>query len=120
MAQSKLTLAAGLAFGEGSQLNAAAFTARSVLSLAFLVVFGSLVAFSAYVWLLQVSSPAIVSTHSYVNPLVAVLLGWAFAHEAVGWRTALGTAVILGSVALVSVRRAPAPRPVQAKAAATR
>ena len=95
----------GLALGEGSRLHSAAFTAKSVLSLAFLIVFGSLIAFSAYVWLLQVSSPAIVSTHSYVNPLVAVLLGWALAHEAITWRTALGTSIILASVALVSLRR---------------
>jgi drug/metabolite transporter (DMT)-like permease len=54
-----------------------------------------------------VSSPAIVSTHSYVNPLVAVLLGWAVAHETITWRTALGTTVILVSVALMSVRRRP-------------
>jgi drug/metabolite transporter (DMT)-like permease len=95
----------GLALGEGSRLHAAAFTARPVLSLVFLIVFGSLIAFSAYVWLLQVSSPAIVSTHSYVNPLVAVVLGWALAHEAVTWRTALGTSIILASVALVSLHR---------------
>jgi drug/metabolite transporter (DMT)-like permease len=100
-----LLWAVGLALGEGSRVHAAAFTTRSVLALAFLIVFGSLVTFSAYVWLLQVSSPAIVSTHSYVNPLVAVLLGWGVAGEAVTWRTALGTAVILASVALVSVRR---------------
>jgi drug/metabolite transporter (DMT)-like permease len=100
-----LLWAGGLALGEGSRLHSAAFTAQSVLSLAFLIVFGSLIAFSAYVWLLQVSSPAIVSTHSYVNPLVAVLLGWALAHETVTWRTALGAAVILSSVALLSVRR---------------
>ncbi len=95
----------GLGLGEGGRLHAADFTLRAVLSLAFLILLGSLVAYSAYVWLLQVSSPAIVSTHSYVNPLVAVLLGWAFAHEAITWRTALGTAVILVSVALVSIRK---------------
>ncbi len=95
----------GLAFGEGSRLHFGVFTLRSMLSLAFLIVFGSLLTFTAYVWLLQVSSPAIVSTHSYVNPVVAVLLGWVLAGEAITWRTALGTAVILGSVALVSVRR---------------
>jgi len=104
---------AGLALGEGSRLHSAAFTAQSLLSLAFLIVFGSVIAFSAYVWLLQVSTPAIVSTHSYVNPLVAVLLGWAAAHEAVTWRTALGTGVILASVALVSVRRSAFARPEQ-------
>lgn len=94
----------GLGLGEGSRLNAAAFTPKAVLSLVFLIVFGSLLAFTAYVWLLQVSSPAIVSTHSYVNPLVAVLLGWALAGESISWRTWAGTAVILASVALVSLR----------------
>jgi len=100
----------GLAMGEARDIRADAFTAQSVLSLAYLIVFGSLVTFSAYVWLLQVSSPAIVSTHSYVNPLVAVLLGWAAGGEAITWRTALGAAVILASVALVGVRR---PRPAK-------
>ncbi len=100
-----LLWSAGLAFGEASQLHPAAFTARSLLALAFLIVLGSLVTFTAYVWLLQVSSPAIVSTHSYVNPVVAVLLGWAVAGEKVDWRTAAGTAVILASVALLSVRK---------------
>jgi drug/metabolite transporter (DMT)-like permease len=111
----------GLALGEARRLHAEAFTTQSVLSLAFLIVFGSLIAFSAYVWLLQVSSPAIVSTHSYVNPLVAVLLGWAAAHEAITWRTALGTGVILASVALVSVRRGPPLQPARKREmAATR
>jgi len=92
----------GLGLGEGAKLHAADFTARAVLSVVFLIVFGSLVTFTAYVWLLQVSSPAVVSTHSYVNPLVAVLLGWGFAGEAVTWRTAAGTVVILASVAICS------------------
>ena len=96
----------GLALGEGGRLHPGTFTARSVLSLAFLIFFGSLVAFTSYTWLLRVSSPAIVSTHSYVNPVVAVALGWAFAGESVTWRTAFGTAVILASVALLSVRKA--------------
>ena len=99
----------GLSLGEGSRLSAAAFTPKAVLSLAFLIVFGSLLAFTAYVWLLQVSSPAIVSTHSYVNPLVAVLLGWALAAERISWRTWAGTAVILASVALVSLGRGALP-----------
>jgi drug/metabolite transporter (DMT)-like permease len=94
----------GLGIGETSHLNAAAFTARSVLSLVFLIVFGSLLAFTAYTWLLQVSSPAIVSTHSYVNPVVAVLLGWALAGEQVTMRTIAGTAIILASVALIRAR----------------
>ncbi len=107
--------AAGLGIGEGSQLRAAAFTARSVVSLLFLIVFGSLVAFTAYTWLLQVTSAAIVSTHSYVNPVIAVFLGWALADEKVTLRTLAGTAVILASVALMRSR--PKERPAERLAA---
>jgi drug/metabolite transporter (DMT)-like permease len=95
----------GLLFGEGSRIHAADFTPLSVLSLLFLIVFGSLVTFTAYTWLLKVSSPAVVSTHSYVNPLVAVFLGWILANERVTVRTILGTVIILASVALTSMRR---------------
>jgi drug/metabolite transporter (DMT)-like permease len=104
-----LLTAIGLASGEASHLNAAAFTTRSVLSLLFLIVFGSLVAFTAYSWLLQVRSPAVVSTHSYVNPLIAVLLGWAMAGERVTARTMLGAVVILASIAVIGIRKTPAP-----------
>jgi drug/metabolite transporter (DMT)-like permease len=95
----------GLAFGEASGLRAEAFTARSAASLAYLIVFGSLLTYTAYVWLLQVSSPAVVSTHSYVNPVVAIFCGWALGGEAITPRTLLGTGVVLASVALLSVRR---------------
>jgi len=95
----------GLVFGEGSRVHAADFTPLSVFSLLFLILFGSLVTFTAYTWLLKVSSPAIVSTHSYVNPLVAVLLGWMLANEKVTLRTTIGTVIILASVALTSIRK---------------
>jgi drug/metabolite transporter (DMT)-like permease len=95
----------GLAFGEASQLHVAAFTARSVLSLAYLIIFGSLLTFTAYVWLLQVCSPALVSTHSYINPVVAIFCGWALGGESITGRTLLGTAIVLSSVALISIRK---------------
>ena len=104
-----LLSAIGLASGEAARLTAAAFTTRSVLSLLFLIVFGSLVAFTAYSWLLQVRSPAVVSTHSYVNPLIAVLLGWAMAGERVTARTMLGAVIILASIAVIGIRKTPAP-----------
>jgi drug/metabolite transporter (DMT)-like permease len=95
----------GVGFGEAGHLTTAAFTARSVLSLAFLIFFGSLVTFTAYTWLLKVSSPAIVSTHSYVNPVVAVVLGWALAGEQFTTRTLVGAAIVLGSVFLISRKK---------------
>ncbi len=91
----------GLAAGEGSRLALAGVSARSLLSLAYLIVFGSLLGFSAYVWLLRATTPARVSTYAYVNPVVAVLLGWLFAGEAVTPRIALATIAIVGSVALI-------------------
>ncbi|HKA38067.1 MAG TPA: EamA family transporter, partial [Thermoanaerobaculia bacterium] len=91
----------GLAGGEGSRLDLASVSSRSLLSLAYLIVFGSLLGFSAYVWLLRSTTPARVSTYAYVNPVVAVLLGWAFAGEAITLRIVLATVAIVGSVALI-------------------
>ncbi len=91
----------GLAVGEGSRLDLAAVSARSVLSLLYLVVFGSLLGFSAYVWLLRATTPARVSTYAYVNPVVAVFLGWTLAGEAVTLRIGLATIAIVGAVALI-------------------
>jgi drug/metabolite transporter (DMT)-like permease len=76
-------------------------SARSAISLLYLVVFGSVAAFSAYVWLLRVSTPARVGTYAYVNPVVALLLGWIFAGEALGGRTLVAAAVILIAVLML-------------------
>ncbi len=67
------------------------------------MVFGSIVAFTSYVWLLRVSTPARVSTYAYVNPIVAVLLGWAFAGEALTPRMMVAAAVIVSGVALITL-----------------
>jgi drug/metabolite transporter (DMT)-like permease len=91
----------GLSLGEGGRLHAEQISLRAVLSLGYLVVFGSLIGFSAYIWLLKVSTPARVTTYAYVNPVVAVLLGWAFAGEALTLRIGLATAAIVGAVALI-------------------
>ncbi len=100
-------LFAGLLVGEGSRLSLEAVTLRSALSLAYLIAFGSLVAFTAYIWLLSrpAGSPARVSTFAYVNPVIAVLLGWVLAGEPIGWRTLVAAAVILSGVALVTTRQ---------------
>ena len=88
-----------------------AITLKSALALAFLIIFGSLVAFSAYVWLLHHVSAARVSTYAYVNPMVAVFLGWAFANEEVTWVTIASAAIIIAAVALISVARARSEKP---------
>jgi drug/metabolite transporter (DMT)-like permease len=74
--------------------------------LAYLVVFGSLVGFTAYLWLMQNAAPASVATYAYVNPVVAVVLGWAFGGEPVGVRTLVAAGIIVAAVALITVGRA--------------
>ena len=91
----------GLAIGEGAGLHPSAFTGKSLAAVVYLVFFGSLLGFSAYVWLLKVTTPARASTYAFVNPVIAVLLGWAFAGEALTWRIALAGAVIVAAVCLI-------------------
>jgi drug/metabolite transporter (DMT)-like permease len=92
---------AGLAGGEGASLHLSAITARSALALAYLIVAGSILGFSAYVWLLTVSTPDRVSTYAFVNPIVAVTFGVLLAGEKLTPRIALASAVIVGAVALI-------------------
>ncbi|MCU0225856.1 MAG: EamA family transporter [Acidobacteria bacterium] len=91
-----------------SGLAAAEVSARSLLSVGYLVVFGSLIGFSAYVWLMRVSTPARVATYAYVNPVVAVALGAAFGGEPLTLRTLLASAVIV--LAVVAIVSAPRPK----------
>jgi drug/metabolite transporter (DMT)-like permease len=102
-----LLVLAGLVTGEASALNLAAVSGRSLAALAYLVVFGSLIGYSAYTYLLGATTPARVSTYAYVNPVVAVFLGWALAGEPLTPRVLVATAVILGAVALITLSRSP-------------
>jgi drug/metabolite transporter (DMT)-like permease len=99
---SGLLLGAAIAAGELGRIDPGAVSLLSALSVLYLTVFGSLVAFSAYVWLLQVSTPARVGTYTYVNPVVALALGWAFAGEPVTARSMVASAIILGAVVLIT------------------
>jgi drug/metabolite transporter (DMT)-like permease len=95
-----LLVAAGVS-GEFSTIHWHAISSRSLLGLAYLIVFGSIVAFTAYTWLLQHHSPTLVATHSFVNPLIAVLVGWLWASEAMSLRLIMATAVILAAIILI-------------------
>ncbi len=97
-----LLLAAGLVTGEGARLEVSQVSPRSVLALGYLILFGSLVAFSAYIWLLKVSTPARAATYAYVNPVVAVILGWALGGEPLTLRTLLAAAVIVSAVVIIT------------------
>jgi drug/metabolite transporter (DMT)-like permease len=98
-------LVVALVTGEGAQLDLAHVSTRSLLAFAYLVTFGSLIGFTAYVYLLAHTTAAKAATYAYVNPVVAVLLGWAFANEPVTPRTLVAAAVILAGVAIITVAR---------------
>jgi drug/metabolite transporter (DMT)-like permease len=104
-------LAVALMMGEGAQLDLAHASTRSLLGFAYLVTFGSLIAFTAYLYLLAHTTAAKAATYAYVNPVVAVLLGWAFAHEPVTARTLVAAAVILAGVAIITVARNTSSKP---------
>lgn len=91
----------GLSVGEGAAVHVSTISLKSLLALCYLIVFGSLLGFSAYVWLLKVSTPARVSTYAFVNPVIAVLLGWLFAGEAVTLRVLIAGAVIVAAVGVI-------------------
>lgn len=88
--------------GEFSQFRMAAITVRSAWSLLYLITFGSILTFTAYTWLLDHVSPTLVSTHTYVNPVIAVVVGWLWAGELVNRRVVAAGALTLLAVFLIS------------------
>jgi drug/metabolite transporter (DMT)-like permease len=93
---------AGLATGETARFDVGAFSTASLAAFAYLIVFGAIAAYSAYFYLIRNAPPALVSTYAYINPLVAVLLGWAIAGEKITSSTLGAAAVILAGVALIA------------------
>lgn len=87
--------------GEFQRFDPASVSARSWLSVAYLVIFGSIIGFSAYVWLLRVAHASRVATYAYVNPVIAIFLGWSLAGEALTFRMLLPAAVIILAVGLI-------------------
>jgi len=100
-----LLFSASIATGElrGLQLNN--MSQRSFASLVYLVIFGSLLAFTSYIWLLKQATPSRVATYAYINPIVALLLGWAFAEELPTIRGLVAATIILISVAVITSRK---------------
>ena len=91
----------GLLVGEGKALHLAGVSQRSWLGLGYLIVFGSCLGFTAYIYLLKHSTPARVGTYAFINPVVALFLGWALAGEPLTMRTGVAAAVILTAVVVV-------------------
>jgi drug/metabolite transporter (DMT)-like permease len=96
-----LFLIAGIT-GEFSGFHAATVSTRSALSLIYLITFGSIITFTAYTWLLDHVPPTLVSTHTYVNPVIAVLLGWWWASEIINLRVLEAGLLTLLAVFLIS------------------
>lgn len=97
--------------GDFAQLNLSTISHRSWGAFAYLVCIGSLIGFSTFVWLLKHSTPARVSTYAYVNPIVAIFLGWLILNEPITARTLVASAIILAAVAIITTQKARAPRP---------
>ena len=95
-----LLAAAGLS-GEFQATHWASISSKSLWGLAYLIVFGSVVAFTSYTWLLQRCPPALVATHTYANPVVAVFLGWLLASEPLTMRVVLASLAILAAIVLI-------------------
>jgi drug/metabolite transporter (DMT)-like permease len=95
-----LLAAAGLT-GEFHSTHWASISMKSLLGLGYLIVFGSIIAFTSYTWLLQRCPPALVATHTYANPVVAVFLGWLLASEALTMRVVLASIAILAAIVLI-------------------
>jgi drug/metabolite transporter (DMT)-like permease len=99
--------------GELLHFSPAAVTLRSVAAWGYLIVAGSLIGFTTFVWLMKHSNPAKVSTYAYVNPIVAVFLGWLVLHETVSPRIFVAAAVIIVGVAIITISRSR--KPAEAK-----
>ncbi|MGH9480899.1 MAG: EamA family transporter [Terriglobales bacterium] len=109
-----LLLIAAPFLGETRGFHLAQVSHASLLAVAYLVLFSSMIGFSCYLWLLKVASPARVSTYAYINPLVAVALGWALAGEAVSPRILGAIAMLLTAVVLIVRQQSKAPSPLLA------
>ena len=100
-------LVVGLLRGELADFHPSAVSSASLVGVGYLIVFGSLVGYTAYSWLLKNARPSVVATYAYVNPIVAVILGWLIAGEAMTAQMLIGAGVIVGSVVLITSQNTP-------------
>jgi len=102
-----ILLLAGLGTGEAASFDASKISTRSALAFVYLTLVGSLAGFTAYAWLLKATTPARASTYAYVNPVIAVFLGWALGGETLTGRMIVAAAVIVAGVVVITTRRSP-------------
>ena len=102
LAGSVSLIVVGLLRGEHQTFNIADVSSNSIYALFYLIIFGSLIGFSAYSWLLKNAQPSMVSTYAYVNPVIAVILGWSIAGESMTAQMLIGAFIIVASVVLIT------------------
>lgn len=105
LAGGALLMLAALATGEPARMDLAGVSFRSAAAFLYLITFGSLIGFSAFAWLLRVTTPGRVATYAYVNPIVAVFLGWLILGEPLATRDIVAAAIIVGGVVLITTAR---------------
>jgi drug/metabolite transporter (DMT)-like permease len=115
LAGGALLLVVGLARGETSGFAIGDVSLRSAVAHLYLIIFGSIIGFTCYSWLLRVTPPSLASTYAYVNPVVAVILGWAIAGEPLTLRTMMASAVILAAVVIITSHKEPDAAPAEMK-----
>ena len=108
MAAGAAMLITSVAIGEPTRFTPSEVSLRALLSWVYLMIAGSIVGYTAYIYLLGQVSAAKAATYAYVNPIIAVLLGWAFLSEPIGARTIVAAAVIIGGVAIITLSQGPA------------
>lgn len=119
LAGGTLLMILSFALGEPGRFDLGAVHFAGLFSFVYLVIGGALIGYPVYIWLIKEAPPALASTYAYVNPVVAVFLGWAIADEPVGWGTVAAAAVIVAGVALISTANAmPNPKPSEKPATA--
>jgi drug/metabolite transporter (DMT)-like permease len=102
MAGGAVLAVASLLTGEWSRVDVSSISTRSLFGVAYLTIFGSILAFTAYSWLLKNAKPATVATYAYVNPLIAVIIGWLIAGESMTGQMLIGAGIVVGSVVLIT------------------
>ena len=120
LAGAAATFVEALLVGEPARFHPESFSTASILAFVYLIVFGSMVAFTTYAWLLRNAPLSLVATHAYVNPVVAVALGTVFLAEPLSLRTIIASAIILASVAMIVTARNRLGSPAPAEEPATK
>jgi drug/metabolite transporter (DMT)-like permease len=105
MAAGLVSFIVGICIGEPAQFSLSHVSREALTAVIYLITFGSLVGFLAYVWLLSVRAPSLVGTYAYVNPVVAVFLGWLIADESITRQQIIALVIILAGVIVVNLSK---------------